>query len=217
MADAARDLLDVLAGRFPALSASRVIVTSVIVAGIVGFSAAKLLDNAEHAGLEKENRALSAQITLYEAKLKVGSPEEALRKFEQLEAAIEQLRPKTERRLTVDQKKDLAAAMAPIAKLIQPGLVITFEGNAEEARFMHDFDLLFQTLDVKTMSIVGYGNSPTERGVMVGLRAPDHPSDLALKFIEALRRGGITVTTTVWISPMFGQFPLDFDLFIGPN
>jgi hypothetical protein len=100
--------------RYPGFSASRTLVIALVFAAGLGFGFAKLLDNAEHAGLEKENRALSAQIALYEAKLKVGSPEEALRKFDQLQAMVEQLRPKAERRLNDDQKRELGIALAQL-------------------------------------------------------------------------------------------------------
>jgi hypothetical protein len=72
-------------------------------------------------------------------------------------------------------------------------------------------------MDVKTLLVTGVSYSSTDHGIMVGLRTPDHPSDLALKFIDALRRGGLEVSTVEWSSPVFAQYPLDFDLFIGPN
>lgn len=63
--------------------------------------------------------------------------------------------------------------------------------------------------------VIGYAMTG-ERGVFVGLRDPKQPSDVALKFIDAMRRAGIQVKTAHWTVPIFVQYPLDFDLFIGP-
>jgi hypothetical protein len=223
MSDTGTELLDQLEKRFPALTASRSLVLVIGMAGAFGFGFAKLLDNAEESGLEKQNQALAAQVSLYEAKLKVGSPEEALRRFDQLQAMVEQLRPKADRHLEDIQKKDLAAALTPIANLIKPFLVVTTEGTGESARYVQDFADILGTLNINMMGTIGYAMTG-DRGVFVGLRDPKQPSDLALKFIDAMRRAGIPVKTAHWTVPISAhwtvpisvQYPLDFDLFIGP-
>ena len=152
MGDTGTELLDQLEKRFPALTASRSLVLVIGMAGAFGFGFAKLLDNAEESGLEKQNQALATQVSLYEAKLKVGSSEEALRRFDQLQAMVEQLRPKADRHLDDIQEKDLAAAPAPIVNLIKPFLVVTTEGTGESVRYVQDFADILGTLNINVMA-----------------------------------------------------------------
>jgi hypothetical protein len=211
----ANDVLDAIEKRYPILSGSRTLVLALVAAAAIGYGFAKLLDSAQISGLEKERDNFKSLASLYEAKLKVGSPEEALKKLESLQSMVEQLRPKAERKLTEDQKKELGAALAPIAASLKPGLVITFEPTGEGTRFAMDFSKVFEKLNVQVMLVNGFG-TPEDHGVLVGLRNTDQPSDAAIKFIESLRRGGIEVKTTTWNTPLFAQFPLDFNLFLAP-
>jgi hypothetical protein len=213
----ANDFLDAIEKRHPRLSASRTLLIALAAVAIGGFGFAKLLDSAQIAGLERDRDAFKSLATLYEAKLKVGSPDEALKKLENLQATVEQLRPKADRRLSDDEMRDLEIALAPLASSLKPSLILVFEPTGEGTRYAFQFKSVFDKLKVPTIGINGFGLTNDDHGVLVGLKDPKQPSDLALKFIDALRRGGIDVKTTVWKSDAYAeQFPLDFDLFIAP-
>lgn len=208
-----KDILDALEQTHPALASSKTLITGLIAALVIGFVIAKLIDQGEIAGLEKTNGALKEQVELYKAKLQVGSPDEALKKMQSLEAKIAALEPKEQRRLTAEQQKDLASALAPIAKEITPVLYIFFEGTPEEARYASDFTAVFKKANVNYSGpFFGYAIADSEKGIIVGLKNPEHPSDLALKFIDALRKAGVEPSTTRW--PVENLPGLDFDLFV---
>jgi hypothetical protein len=216
--DLASDILDAVEKRYSWLPASRTLLIALLAAGGLGFLVSHLLTSAEIAGLERDRDNFKSLAQLYEAKLKVGSPDEALKKLESLEARIEELRPKAERHLTDEQKQELATALAPIAgDLRKAWLMITSESTGEAQRLAMDFASLFQEdLKIATLRNNGFAMLASEHGIMVGLRNPERPSDLALKFIDALKRGGLTdVKTTKWGIPPGDNTPLDFDLFIG--
>jgi hypothetical protein len=216
--DPASEILNEAKKRFPGLAGRVGFITAMLAALAIGYFIKDRLASETISGLTAKNDAQSAEINLYKAKLQVGSPDEALKKFAELEKKIDDLRPKFERRLSDQQKRDLTAALAPIVKQIVPGLVITTEGTPEQGRYANEFVVLFKKLGLETLGpITGFSTSETDRGVMVGLKKPENPSDLALKFIDALRRSGLEVRTIQWEGPVAANFPIDFDLFIGPN
>ena len=212
--DASKDILEALLQRHPGLASLKVLTSGLLAAFILGFGISKYIDLAEIGGLERSNGALKDQVELYKAKLQVGSPEEALTKLQALEAKIEALQPKAHRRLDTDQRHDLAIALAPIAKQIVPQLFVFFEGSQETMRYSSDFMEVFKTMNVPVIGPnIGYRMNETDKGVLVGLKYPDHPSDLALKFIDALRKAGVEASTTHW--PNAESLPgLDFNLFV---
>jgi hypothetical protein len=212
--DPSREILDAVAERHPAVASSRTLIGGLIAALVVGFAISKVIDLGEIGGLERSNGALKEQVELYKAKLQVGSPEEALKKLQALEEKIDALEPKQQRRLTAEQQSDLASALAPIAKEITPALYIFFEGTPEEARYLGDFVNILKKANINMFGpLIGYANTESDRGIMVGLKNPEHPSDLAVKFIDALRKAGVEPSTTHWRNAESAPGP-DFDLFV---
>ncbi|KJC35657.1 hypothetical protein UP09_31015 [Bradyrhizobium sp. LTSP885] len=204
MADAPKDLLDAIENRFPRVTASRSFIVAIVTALGIGFAVSHFLSSTEVS-------ALKQQVELYKAKLQVGSPDEALKKLKDLEDRVQAIQPKPDRQLSQEQKKSLAASLAPIAKDITQ-LWIFYEGTGEEARFANDFAAVLRDLKIPTFGpMPGYGSLSTDRGVLVGLRDPRKPSALALRFIDALRQGGIDASTTYWAGD---QGDIDFDLFV---
>jgi hypothetical protein len=193
---------------------SKTLIAGLIAAFAIGFGASKLIDLGEINGLERSNGALKDQVELWKARTQVGSPDEALKRIQWLEAKIDALRPKEPRRLNPDQQHDLEIALAPIANEIVPTLCVFFEGTPEGARYVGDFVAVFKKVNIGLLGpMVGSSNRESEKGVIVGLKNPEHPSDLALKFIDALHKAGVEPTTRQW--PNAENYPgPDFALFI---
>jgi hypothetical protein len=118
------------------------------------------------------------------------------------------------------QKTKLRESLQPLLPEFKGKKFILFASNFDRASiYARDFRKLFKEcgIDVQGPEIAG-ADSENDRGVLVGLRYPDHPSDLSLRFIAAIKAAGIDVETTLWgekgeqmvVPPDF----LDFDLFI---
>src|SRR5271157_3171839 len=128
-------------------------------------------------------------------------------------------RASVQRHLSEDQKRKLAAGLRRLPKPTQI-LVVTTESPPEESRYAGDFVEVLQDVGWLPLGpVISTALSPNDRGVMVGLMNPDHPSDLAASFIDVLRGADLDVNTTQWkLIGVGGTLPsmLDFDLFIGP-
>jgi hypothetical protein len=200
--------------RHPGIAGSKTLIAGLIAAFVIGFGASKLIDLGEINGLERSNGALKDQVELWKARTQVGSPDEAFKRIQWLKAKIDALKPKEPRRLNPDQQHDLEVALAPIAKEIVPSLCVFFEGTPEEARYVGDFVTVFKKANIGLSGpMVAYRDRESEKGVIVGLKNPEHPSDVAIKFLDALRKAGVEPTTTQWANAENYPGP-DFALFI---
>lgn len=206
-------MLDALERKFPLLTEARVFLVALLVALAVGASGSYLFQSNIVAGLRKANTALKEQVDLYKARLQVGSPDEALKKFVELEKRIEALRPPAQRRLSDAQKQSLEIQLAPLASKI-PMLFIFAESGAEQSRYLYDFVPIFKKIGVPFAGPVSAASIvESDKGLLVGLIDPKNPSELATQFIEALQKSGLTVGTTLWaVENNAGQ--LDFNLFV---
>ncbi len=121
----------------------------------------------------------------------------------------------SQRHLEPDQKERLRTALLPIAKEI-PRIVI-LAGDGEEARFAADFADAFRKAGIEPLGpYTGYISLlEKDRGVLVGILDINHPSDLAVKFIDALTLAEMKPTRTMG-NTIARQAGIDFNLFIGP-
>jgi hypothetical protein len=119
-----------------------------------------------------------------------------------------------QRHLTSGQKEKLLNALKPLATSI-PSLVVFSEGTAEQVRYLWDFMEVLKRNGINLIGpLPGAAESPTEKGVMVGVPNPDHPSELSVQFANALRSAGLEVRFTKGASDL-PTGDVDFDLFIG--
>jgi hypothetical protein len=175
----------------------------VIAAAAIGFGVASLWWSGTVSTLRE-------RVTLYQDRLQVGSPEQALQKFNELEAQVKALQPMPQRHLTEEQRTKLLEAIKPIASQLQ-NIAIFAEAAREPGQFAVDFLRLFKDAGLNpTGPFISFPNYVTEHGILVGLRDPAKPSDLAAKFMEILRSADLHIETTQ--GPGSGN--LDFDLFV---
>jgi hypothetical protein len=119
--------------------------------------------------------------------------------------------PKPQRRLTDDQKVKLVDELKPLADDIKQIFVFA-EAAREPTLFAVEFISAFKTAGITSVGpLAVIPNYATESGVLVGLGNPENPSDLAKKYMAALRTADLKINTTKWQTP-FGA--LDFDLYI---
>jgi hypothetical protein len=119
-----------------------------------------------------------------------------------------------QRHLTESQKEELTKALKPFSEKVKTVAVLaeTMEGG----RYASDFADAMKAANITPFGPrVGFGaKSENDKGIMVGLVDPDHPSDDATEFLKALETAGLTPHRTQAIAdlPLQGN---DFDLFIG--
>ena len=119
-----------------------------------------------------------------------------------------------QRHLTDSQKEQLLNALRPLAASI-PNLMVFTEGTPEQMRYAWDFMDVLKRSGIEIIGpLQGVAESPTDKGVMVGVPNPDHPSELNIRFANALRAAGLEVHFTKGASQLPTE-PIDFDLLIG--
>jgi hypothetical protein len=92
-------------------------------------------------------------------------------------------------------------------------LIVSVEGVPEAVRYSTEFIKILRDVGVNPIGpVFAWSEKDGNRGVMVGLAHPSKPSELAIKFIDALKAAGFEIRRVQWR----GQVSrLDFDLFIG--
>jgi hypothetical protein len=119
--------------------------------------------------------------------------------------------PKPQRHLTDDQKIKLVEQLKPLAPDIQQISVFS-EAAREPTFFALEFISAFKAAGITPNGPISViPNFATESGVLVGLRDPAKPSELATKYMNALHDSNIKINMTIWQTPA-GR--LDFDLYI---
>jgi hypothetical protein len=118
----------------------------------------------------------------------------------------------TARHLLPEQRSKLLSALKPIAPSIK-SIVISAESSPEAVRYAVEFVKAFKEAETDPLGpVLAYAASEHDKGVMVGLVDPEKPSDLAVKFVYAMRSAGFDVKIVRWEAQIGA---LDFDLFIG--
>jgi len=119
---------------------------------------------------------------------------------------------RTDRHLTEDQTAKLVSTLKPLAESIQ-NLIVSVEGVPEAVHYSTEFIKILKDVGVNPIGpVFAWSEKDGDRGVMVGMAHPSKPSELAIKFIDALRAAGFEIRIVPWR----GQVSrLDFDLFIG--
>jgi hypothetical protein len=98
-----------------------------------------------------------------------------------------------DRHLTEDQKRKLADALRPFANVIL-SIVLLSEGTGEQVRYLIDFMDAFKRAGIKPIGpSLSYSDTESEKGVLIGVHDEDHPSDLSIKFRNALQAAGLNV------------------------
>jgi hypothetical protein len=140
----------------------------------------------------------------YQDRLQGASPDQAAGKIAALEAKIKRLEPRPQRHLSEEQKQKLVTAMTPLAKDIT--FIFAYSDSPESSRYAVDFMKAFKQADINSFGPAQtFTYADDEKGVLVGLIDPANPSELAKKYIAALRDSGIKVKMTRWgsdITPM---------------
>jgi hypothetical protein len=154
---------------------------------------------------------LRERVSLYQDRLQGASPDQAAQRIAALESRIKDIEPKPQRHLTDEQRKKLIEVMKPLASSLQQIALYT-EGGREPAQFSVEFFKTFKDAGLDPIGpFISFPSLIYENGILVGMADPNKPSELALKFIEALRSANLEVGTTS--GPGSGN-KLDFDLFI---
>lgn len=166
---------------------------------------------------DAELSSVRAQRDDYKEKLSGASPDQAAQRIAALEAKVKLWEPRIQRRLTADQKQKLVAALTPLAAEIKN--IAVFSDFPELSRYALDFMRIFKQSGIASLGVLqGFGQSDDDHGILVGLLNPNAPSDLAKKYIAALKTAGLEIKTTKWGSidqpATVPQGQIDFDLFI---
>ena len=160
---------------------------------------------------DAEISSLRTQRDEYKEKLSGASPDQAAQRIAALEAAIKEFEPKPQRHLTEEQKKKLTEELTPLAKDIKQIFVFAELGR-ESTRYATDFMQVFKNAGIEPIGPIStIPNYASETGILVGLTDPKKPSDLATKYMAALRAADFNIGITTWSVPLG---TLDFDLYI---
>lgn len=199
--------------RFPVVYAAAVIVVGIGIWGAMEWGYGRVIAN-----LRSDLEIARDQRDDYKNKLSGATPEQVLQKIADLEHRITELEPHPPRVLTDEQKQKLVDALAPLAKDIGT-IQVYADSSTEPVHFSREFMAVFRKAGILPIGPQASFSDPSQKGVFVGLVDPDNPSDLAKKFIEAIK-SGIDVQTTRWGSEDWKPPTLpghDFDLFVSTN
>ena len=101
-----------------------------------------------------------------------------------------------------------------------PAILISAIPEDEPTAYATDISNLFLRMGFRTGVLRGWSKQPDARGLMVGLKDPDHPSDLAIKFIGWMTDCKLLTHKPIKYNSFRSLLPfaaaMDFDLFIGP-
>jgi hypothetical protein len=118
-----------------------------------------------------------------------------------------------DRHFLPEQREKLKSALQPLAPALK-GLVVSAEPVPEAVRYSLEFMTVLMEAGITPQGpMFGFSENKDDKGVMVGLTDPTRPSDLAIRFIYALRSTGFDAKPVRWAGPSGGD--VDFDLFIG--
>jgi hypothetical protein len=116
-----------------------------------------------------------------------------------------------QRHLSQSERQALQTALASMKDQLK-GLIVFSEG-VESTRYALDFVDVLKKAGVTTVfdwPVPAYGTLDSDKGVLVGFKDPQNPSDLGKRFMDVLRSAGLSVHSTR--SSIQGA--MDFDLFI---
>jgi hypothetical protein len=163
------------------------------------------------ANRDAEISSLQIQRDEYKNKLSGASPDQAAQRIAALESRIKDIEPKPQRHLTDIQRKKLIETIKPLASDLQQIAVFT-EAAREPAQLAIDFYKVFVEAGLNPVGpFISFPNYVSENGILIGVVDPQKPSDLAVKFINALRSADVELATTHGPGSV-GK--LDFDLFV---
>jgi hypothetical protein len=161
---------------------------------------------------------LADQVAAYKDRLQGATPDQAAKELSTLRQQLgdandklQMLLPDTPRRLTEQQRTSLHAASDWISQHVKT-LYLYAWSSGDSMRYAGDFRDQFNKDHVLTEGPILTSCDGKQRGILVGLRDPDRPSEDAMQFTRILQEAGFIVSYTKWeTNQEFGQ---DFDLFI---
>jgi hypothetical protein len=193
---------------------------ALVIVAAVAYSLGSRSEN-ERLGVKDERiKFLNDQIAAYKDRLKGATPDEAAKKFSDLETVIKEqkerldfLYPSIKRRLNQNERDILKSRADRLAKDVR-SLAIFHYPIGDSPFYAGEFYDVFQELHIAVPFFQSVDCEDDQRGVLVGLTDPDKPSAQALDFISILKEAGIKPMKTKWDQKNWIQ---DFDLFICPT
>jgi hypothetical protein len=180
--------------------------------------------NSEEIGVKNERISfLNDQVAAYKDRLQGATPDQAAKQIVALQTELEAyikrfdyMFPEGQRKLKEDQLKILTSHKDQILKFGKPIQIYTGI-IGDSAASANEFVKFFKSQNIPASDPTGFPCYMGERGVLIGLKDQDKPSDDAKTFQKILEDAGIHTSTTLWGLPAAPADSLDFDLYICPS
>jgi hypothetical protein len=193
------------------------VLVALAIAGLIGWWFGNGHNEEELRIAEQRISFLGDQVAAYKERLQGATPDQAAKEIAALKGELDKangklqlLLPDTRRLLTESQKKYIQDHKIDFSKYLNGLRVYAWE-TGDSLEYAEDFVNQFKKI---IPSVIGPMEVPcdnSQRGVIVGLRDANNPSDDSKGFTSLLSAMGLNVTHTKWESD--AQSP-DFDLFI---
>jgi hypothetical protein len=175
----------------------------------------------EEIGVKNERISFcNEQVSAYRDRLQGATPDQAAKEIAGLRAKLQAsdekiqiLMPDEPRHISEKQKGTLLSHKDELAKLKKPILVYAWY-LGDSVQYALEFVTLLSSNNILALGPMTTVCEKEERGILVGLKDKENPSDDAKTFIGALKSSGFVVNSTKW--NMQKDANLDFDLFICP-
>jgi hypothetical protein len=172
---------------------------------------------------DERNTFLVDQIAAYKDRLQGATPDEAAKKFSDLErqlatqsARLQLIFPDKQRDLTDPLKSTILDNIVKIRKDVKMLYMFSYS-LGDSPQYALEISDIFRKNAVPVAGPFLTQCSDNQRGIIVGLMDENNPSIEAKDFENTLRLSGLTISNTKWM-PADGVPKIqDFDLFICPD